>query len=164
MTRENMKPATLLLLLSVLFLFVFACDQRREPPPSNRDGVSNGTEKEEKSVPEEEKREEKRREREEEPAPEPDRNDDEYIPPAERSQLRDDEYTVVVGSFSRREMADQLSYELRMIRINNFVDKVNGKWDVCVGQYRSHGLAKNTLQRVRDKGYEQAEIVGPGRF
>lgn len=160
-----MKPATLPLLLSALLLFVFACDPRREPPPTQRDGVSNGAEPEDKGAPrEEDKREDKRREREEEPPPEPDRNDEEYVPPAERSQLGDDEYTVVVGSFSRREMADQLSYELRMLRINNFVDKVNGKWDVCVGQYRSRGLAKNTLQRVRDKGYEQAEIIGPGRF
>ena len=60
-------------------------------------------------------------------------------------------------------MADQLSYELRMIRINNFVDKVNGKWDVCVGQYRSRGLAKNIFERLRDKGYENAILVGPGR-
>jgi cell division protein FtsN len=158
-----MKPVHLAVLLFALLLAHVACEQRREPLPSIRDGVSNGTEEK----PKEERVEAKEGPRREtyalEEEPEPEGDEDEYTPPAERSRLGEHEYTVVVGSFNRREMADQLSYELRMIRINNFIDKVNGKWEVCVGQYRSRGLAKNTLKRVRDKGYEQAVIVGPGR-
>ncbi len=158
-----MKPTLLLVLLYALLGANLACDQRREPLPSNRDGVSNGTQEEPKEERSDERKDARREDDEIGQEPEPDRNDEEYIPPAERSQLGDKEYTVVVGSFNRREMADQLSYELRMLRINNFVDKINGKWEVCVGQYRSRGLAKNTLNRVRDKGYEQAVIIGPGR-
>ncbi len=157
-----MKPISLFVVLCVLFAINLACEQQRQPPPSNRDGVSNGTEEQAREETPDE-RKSRRREDDVIEEPEPDRNDDEYLPPAERSQLGDKEYTVLVGSFSRREMADQLSYELRMIRINNFVDKVNGKWEVCVGQYGSRGLAKNTFERLRDKGYENAVIVGPGR-
>ncbi len=145
-------------LLAAVFLYG-ACTQRTEPPPSNRDGVSNGTEPETTGGLEEIGREKPVGDRAE---PEPDRNDPEYVPPAERSKLGESEYTVVVGSFERAEQADQLSFELRTARINNFVDRANGKWHVCVGQYRSRGLAKNMLARVRDKGYYNAEIASPG--
>lgn len=158
-----MKNNCWFILFLALLAINLACDQQRQPPPSYRDGVSNGTEEKPKEESTDERKERRNEDDLTDEVPEPDRNDDEYIPPAERSQLGDKEYTVVVGSFARREMADQLSYELRMIRINNFVDKVNGKWDVCVGQYRSRGLAKNIFERLRDKGYENAVIVGPGR-
>ncbi len=142
-------------LMASLF-FASACtEQRSGPPPSNRDGVSNGIQEEKREVPDDTRRED-------ETVPEPDRNDEDYIPPAERSQLGDNKYTVLVGSFDRIEPADQLSFELRMLRINNFVDRANGRWHVCVGQYPSRGLAKNVLNRVRDKGYYGAHVIGPG--
>lgn len=145
----------------IVFTF-FACEsQRTDSPPAYRDGISNGTEPQPKDELEEIGREERGSERENS-EPEPDRNDPEYVPPAERSQLGDGKYTVVVGSFDRIERADQLSFELRMLRINNFVDRANGKWHVCVGQYPTRGLAKNVLGRVRDKGYFEAQVVGPG--
>lgn len=156
--RTLIRPA-----LFVMIVFTFsACEsQRTEAPPTNRDGISNGTEPQPKQELEEIGREAPIRDRERS-EPEPDHNDPEYVPPAERSQLGKSKYTVIVGSFDRLERADQLSFELRMLRINNFVDRANGKWHVCVGQYPTRGLAKNVLDRVRDKGYFDAQVVGPG--
>lgn len=156
-----MKSSSWLVLLPCAFFLSFACNQRTDPPPTNRDGISNGTEPQSNGELEEIGREEPRPDRERR-EPDQNHNDPEYIPPAERSQLGDSKYTVVVGSFDRVERADQLSFELRMLRINNFVDRANGKWHVCVGQYPTRGLAKNILDRVRDKGYYDARVIGPG--
>jgi cell division septation protein DedD len=120
----------------------WGCVKKAEdPPPTNRDGVSDGS-----------------GDRADKPGEErpPDRP-----PAAPKGEVGRNEYTIQVGIFDRREAADQLAYELRAKNINNFTQKVGKRWRVCVGRYYSQERADRKLRQIVDMGFEKAEVVGP---
>ncbi len=132
--------------IAVALLFVVACTDRGQNPPSVRDGVSTG-------APDTEA-----------PAPPPDRGQ----PPAggdlepPPSPLGEYAYSVLVDAFAQRLDADHLAYQLRMKRINNFVYLYEGEWRVCVGTYATKARARRTLRQVHEKGFTSARVIGPG--
>jgi len=95
-----------------------------------------------------------------------DRGDDQAsssgAPRAPKGEVKRDEYTVQVGIFNRAEEADQLAYELRAQRVNNFVQQVGGRWRVCVGRYYSEGRAKKMENQLRGMGFANATVIAPG--
>ncbi len=141
-------------LMMVIVALAAACTQRTDTPPTNRDGIAGGS-----NTPPP---------KQETPAPQPGKGEERMpVEPIlddleERPILGDNEFTVLAGSFSRREQAEELAFSLRMQRINNFIDHVGGEWFVCVGQYGSSRGARNTLRLVRQKGFSDAVIYGPG--
>lgn len=83
-------------------------------------------------------------------------------PRAPKGEVKRDEYTVQVGLFDRPEDADQLAYELRAQRVNNFVQPVGKQWRVCVGRYYSEGRASRMADQLKAMGFAEAKVVAPG--
>lgn len=136
------------LLTAAFVFFAVACTQRTEPPPANRDGIAGGSNTPKTGTPSNGK---------EDPAGFPDEDDfgPDYV-------LGANEFTVLMGRFSAREEAEELAFALRQKRINNFIEETGGEWLVCVGRYSSVNGAKSTLKVLRQKGYAEAELYGPG--
>jgi len=82
-------------------------------------------------------------------------------PRAPRGEVKRNEYTVQVGLFNRVEEADQLAYELRALRVNNFVQPTDRQWRVCVGRYYSAARADRMLRQIQALGYTSAQIYPP---
>jgi cell division septation protein DedD len=114
-----------------------------QPPPTNRDGVSDGS-SDRADTPSEERP--------------PDRP-----PAAPKGEVGRNEYTIQVGIFDRPEAADQLAYELRAKNVNNFTQKVGKRWRVCVGRYYSQDRADRRLRQIIDMGFDNAKVIAPER-
>ena len=146
-----MNKKSFVLIVAALTGFA-ACVQRTDAP-TNRDGIAGGsnvTAKQETPTPK--------------PGPERERAADIPVDWQPKTTLGDNEYTVLVGSYVRREQAEETAYALRMQRINNFVDHVGDEWLVCVGEYHSANGARNTLKILRQRGFSDAVIYGPGHM
>lgn len=132
-----------ILLLSILIVVASAgCVKKSEdPPPTNRDGVSDGS-GDRADTPGEERP--------------PDRP-----PAAPKGNVGRNEYTIQVGIFDRPEAADQLAYELRAKNVNNFTQKVGKRWRVCVGRYYSQDRAERRLRQISDMGFDKAVVIAP---
>ncbi|MDZ7289143.1 MAG: SPOR domain-containing protein [candidate division KSB1 bacterium] len=137
-----LKPT--IILLALVILANWACTQSREDqPPSNRDGVSDGS-----------------ADRADKPSDGQARTPSRQ-PSAPKGEVKRGEFTVQVGIFDRPEAADQLAYELRAQRINNFIQPVGRRWRVCVGRYYSRDRAERTLRQLTAMGFTQAVIIAP---
>ena len=120
-------------LIALALLISAGCRAKTEaPPPSTRDGVSDG------------------------------RSDSTAAQPGEEPQKEKKfrKYTIQVGSFNNKDSADSLAYALRAERISNFVERADGRWRVCVGRYFSHRGAGKTLSFLHERGFYSAEVVG----
>ncbi|MDZ7297809.1 MAG: SPOR domain-containing protein [candidate division KSB1 bacterium] len=135
-------------LVVVALLFLAACTDRGQNPPSVRDGVSTGAPDSETPAGPPEHR-----------PPKPP-GDSDLEPPS--GPLGEYGYSVLVKAFHNRLDADHLAYQLRMKRINNFVYQYDGEWRVCVGTYATKGRARRTLRLVHEKGFTTARVIGPG--
>lgn len=121
----------------------WGCTQKsEEQPPSNLDGVSDG----------------RQADRGNEPG---DSQASSLTPSSPKGEVGRNEYTIQVGIFDRAEAADNLSYELRAQRINNFVQPVGNRWRVCVGRYQSRSRAESTLRILHNRGFVKAVIIVP---
>lgn len=83
-------------------------------------------------------------------------------PRAPRGEVKRNEYTVQVGIFNRADEADQLAFDLRAQRVNNFVQPVGNQWRVCVGKYYTEGRATRMAKQLQSLGYTQAKVITPG--
>ncbi len=108
--------------------------------PSNRDGVSDGSE-----------------DRADKPSE--GQTPSNQTPPPEGGKRN--QYTIQMGIFDNREAADQLAFELRAKNINCFTQQVDRRWRVCVGRYYSKGRAERTLRQLIQMGFNQAMISTP---
>ncbi|MCI0699312.1 SPOR domain-containing protein [candidate division KSB1 bacterium] len=132
----------ILLLLMLLFFAIGGCVKKaEEQPPTNRDGVSDGSQ-DRADTPSEERP--------------PDRP-----PAAPKGEVGRNEYTIQVGIFDRPEAADQLAYELRAKNVNNFTQKAGKRWRVCVGRYYSQDRADRRLRQLIDMGFDKAVVIAP---
>lgn len=84
------------------------------------------------------------------------------IPRAPKGEVKRNEYTVQVGIFNRAEEADQLAYELRAQRVNNFIQPVGKQWRVCVGRYYSEGRATRMANQLKGMGFTESKVIAPG--
>ncbi len=83
-------------------------------------------------------------------------------PRAPRGEVKRNEYTVQVGIFNRADEADQLAFDLRAQRVNNFVQPVGNQWRVCVGKYYTEGRATRMAKQLQSLGFTQAKVITPG--
>lgn len=83
-------------------------------------------------------------------------------PRAPRGEVKRNEYTVQVGIFNRADEADQLAFDLRAQRVNNFVQPVGKQWRVCVGKYYTEGRATRMAKQLQSLGFAQAKVITPG--
>ncbi|MCG3121326.1 MAG: hypothetical protein ALAOOOJD_04370 [bacterium] len=83
-------------------------------------------------------------------------------PRAPKGEVKRNEYTVQVGIFNRAEDADQLAYELRAQRVNNFVQSVGKQWRVCVGRYYSEARATRMANQLKGMGFTDSKVIAPG--
>lgn len=83
-------------------------------------------------------------------------------PRAPRGEVKRNEYTVQVGIFNRADEADQLAFDLRAQRVNNFVQQVGNQWRVCVGKYYTEGRATRMAKQLQGLGFAQAKVITPG--
>jgi len=83
-------------------------------------------------------------------------------PRAPRGEVKRNEYTVQVGIFNRADQADQLAFDLRAQRVNNFVQQVGNQWRVCVGKYYSEGRANRMANQLKSMGFSEAKVIAPG--
>ena len=129
--------------LLCLYLISFsACGEQYGEPPSIRDGISDG----------QKFKDEKKSE-----------DGDDYDPLCGEAILQDDDFTVVVKSFSFKDEADKLAFKLIEHRVNTFVHRsAEDEWLVCVGQYKAKYFAERVLNRVHKIGYWDAKLAGPG--
>jgi cell division septation protein DedD len=143
-----MKKATkflgsILLIFALAIMVTSGCVKKSEDqPPTNRDGVSDGSGGDRADKPSEERP--------------PDRP-----PSAPKGEVKRNEYTIQVGIFDRPEAADQLAYELRAKNVNNFTQKIGKRWRVCVGRYYSQDRADRRLRQLIDMGFDKAVVIGP---
>jgi len=84
-------------------------------------------------------------------------------PRAPRGEVKRNEYTVQVGIFNRADEADQLAFDLRAQRVNNFVQQVGKQWRVCVGKYYSEGRANRMANQLKSMGFSEAKVIAPGK-
>jgi cell division septation protein DedD len=124
-----------LLLLSLAILIAGGCSKKDQQPPSNRDGVSDGSQP---------------------PAGQPVA---EPVPDEPPKKSRREKYTIQVGSFARLEEADKLAYELRAKNVNHFIERVGQDWRVCVGKYYSLERAERTQNQLIDMGFTKASVI-----
>jgi cell division septation protein DedD len=138
---RNFQKQLVLLLILVIVVAGGCVKKAEEQPPTNRDGVSDGS-----------------GDRAETPGEErpPDRP-----PAAPKGEVGRNEYTIQVGIFDRAEAADQLAYELRAKNVNNFTQRVGKRWRVCVGRYYSQARADRRLRQIIDMGFEKAVVIAP---
>jgi len=83
-------------------------------------------------------------------------------PRAPRGEVKRNEYTVQVGIFNRADEADQLAFDLRAQRVNNFVQPVGNQWRVCVGKYYTEGRATRMAKQLQSMGFTGAKVITPG--
>lgn len=83
-------------------------------------------------------------------------------PRAPRGEVKRNEYTVQVGIFNRADAADQLAFDLRAQRVNNFVQPVGNQWRVCVGKYYTEGRAMRMAKKLQGMGFTEAKVITPG--
>ena len=84
-------------------------------------------------------------------------------PRAPRGEVKRNEYTVQVDIFNRVDQADQLAFDLRAQRVNNFVQPVGKQWRVCVGKYYSAGRANRMANQLKSMGFSEAKVIAPGK-
>jgi cell division septation protein DedD len=136
------------LLAGLIMLIAAGCTKTdSDQPPSRRDdipesGREDGSE-----------RREERSDSQQPPA---------SSPRAPRGDVKRNEYTVQVGIFNRAEEADQLAFDLRAQRVNNFVQQVGNQWRVCVGKYYSEGRATRMANQLKSMGFSEAKVIAPG--
>jgi cell division septation protein DedD len=135
-------------ILSLVILITAGCTQKtEEQPPSNRTEAPSN----------------ERDDRADRPSDRSDSQQSPSGPPrAPKGEVKRNEYTVEVGLFNRPEEADQLAYELRAQRVNNFVQPVGKQWRVCVGRYFSEGRANRMANQLRGMGFANAKVIAPG--
>lgn len=140
--KKMTKFSVIVLSIFILAIIGGGCVKKTEDqPPTNRDGVSDGS-----------------GDRADQPSEErpPDRP-----PAAPKGEVGRNEYTIQVGIFDRAEAADQLAYELRAKNVNNFTQKVGRRWRVCVGRYYSADRAERRLRQIIDMGFDRAVVIAP---
>ena len=137
------------ILASLMILIAGGCTKTdQEQPPSRRDDIPSETGREGRS------------DRRDDPS-------DSQQPPANsprapRGEVKRNEYTVQVGIFNRADEADQLAFDLRAQRVNNFVQPVGNQWRVCVGKYYSEGRATRMANQLKSMGFSEAKVIAPG--
>ena len=125
-------------LFFVMALFLISCGEKKDEP-SVTDGISQGNEINQGAT-------------------QPQGSQPPYID----GNLKDDEYTVVLGSYETDVEARQFIHRLREERINAFLHGFPGSWHVCVGKYHTKSRAQRLQKQMWQLGYYDASVMGPG--
>jgi len=130
--------------LSILFfttvlLLAPGCGNDRKDAPSNREGYTDSS----ISAPDA-----------------PPKKDEKPAPDGENKPDDGGAYVVEVGSFENMEAAMKMSQELRLARINNDIQRIDGKkFRVVVGKGYSRGRAEKMLDKILEAGFGNAKVV-----
>lgn len=69
-----------------------------------------------------------------------------------------DEWTIIVGVFFNKDVAECVSSKLRAQRVHNSVWKYEDKWVVSVGRYFTAKQAQDKLEAVRARGWPASYV------